>query len=74
MGFAPFKSGVMSNNTAPTSNAFADSQKSGFMMLVGMAATLVVFAIFVATSLPVSQGIKLSAMDADEVAAQMATE
>ena len=64
------------SSTRSTQNTtdFAERQKSGFLMLIGMATSLVVFAIVVATSLPVSQGLELTPMDADEVAAQMATE
>ena len=51
---------------------FANTQKTGLWLVVGMATTLVIFATVVATSLPVSKGLKLSPMDADEVAAQMA--
>ena len=53
-------------------SAFAKTQQSGFWMLVTMATTLVIVAVVVATSLPGSQGLKLSPMDADEVASQMA--
>ncbi len=71
--FALITAYVMSHKNEQTNDAFAARQDRGFLMLIGMATTLVAFAIVVATSLPVSSGIKLSAMDADEVAAQLAT-
>ncbi|MEL7369528.1 MAG: hypothetical protein AAFN74_11485 [Myxococcota bacterium] len=60
-------------SSTKASQSFEQTQKSGLMMVFGMATMLVIFAIVVATSLPVSDGLKLAPMDADEVAAQMAS-
>ncbi|MEM7677564.1 MAG: hypothetical protein AAF449_16310 [Myxococcota bacterium] len=60
-------------SSTKASHTFEQNQKSGLMLVGGMATMLIVFAIVVATSLPTSQGLKLAPMDADEVATQMAS-
>ncbi len=64
---------MSSTRSTHSPSDFEKRQQAGFTMLIAMATSLVVFAIVVATSLPVSEGLKLSPMDADEVAAQMAS-
>ena len=59
--------------THSANESFAQSQRSGFWMLTTMAVALLAFAFVVGNSLPVSKGLKLAPMDADEVAAQMAS-
>lgn len=48
---------------------FDKNQKIGLGVFLAMATTLVAFAVVVATSLPVSNGLALSPLDAEEAEA-----